>query len=529
MSPSVRTDNGTIIKWMVVLVLSLGLLWECFVSFHFGSTPHDPLLRLQHVAPIENKTRFRIRHIYHHNSGKSHRVHKRLDITDQFIARFDLDQPNISGLVNTDGNEDGEFDDPETLMPYFSRESPWVSEFDMSGYIGSIRRMAERDPDFVESYLAYARESGAEQVSKITLDWNDDRDILPNVTNNETIMNLALMSSNAYVRIPGEGDWKDVNKPWSVNKTDEEGSTGFGWMEDGVRGHVFTNEDSSIVILSIKGTSAQGLPGGGGESDTIEEDKINDNLLFSCCCARVSYMWTTVCDCYKSSYTCDEDCLEKELYREDRYYRAVLDVYRNVTNLYPDSAVWVTGHSLGAALAGLLGRTYGLPAVTFEAPGDLLATKRLHLPQPPSLPSYLEHIWHFGHTADPIFMGTCNGASSSCSVAGYAMETQCHSGKVCIYDVVNDYGWHVNLVNHRIHTVIDSVLTAYNKTASCEIPLPCHDCYNWNFITRDRHKGRDGDDKNKPKEPKKPQKCLRRSWYGRCLEWGDDDSDDVST
>jgi putative lipase involved disintegration of autophagic bodies len=43
-----------------------------------------------------------------------------------------------------------------------------------------------------------------------------------------------------------------------------------------------------------------------------------------------------------------------------------------------------TGHSLGGALASLLGVTFGAPVVAFEAPGEKLASKRLHLPIPVS-------------------------------------------------------------------------------------------------------------------------------------------------
>lgn len=59
---------------------------------------------------------------------------------------------------------------------------------------------------------------------------------------------------------------------------------------------------------------------------------------------------------------------------------------------------------MGGALASLVGQTYGIPTVTFEAPGDQMAARRLHLPGRPAakLP-----IWHFGHTADPIFIGAC--------------------------------------------------------------------------------------------------------------------------
>ena len=53
--------------------------------------------------------------------------------------------------------------------------------------------------------------------------------------------------------------------------------------------------------------------------------------------------------------------------------------------MYPDSNIWIIGHSLGGALASLLGATYGAPVVTFESPGESMAASRLHLPSPVSL------------------------------------------------------------------------------------------------------------------------------------------------
>lgn len=86
------------------------------------------------------------------------------------------------------------------------------------------------------------------------------------------------------------------------------------------------------------------------------------------------------------------------------YYDHALEIYKDVEDQFPDSAIWLTGHSLGGALASMVGQTFGVPTVTFESPGDQLASKRLHLPHSPgiNLP-----IWHFGHTADPIFVGVC--------------------------------------------------------------------------------------------------------------------------
>lgn len=80
------------------------------------------------------------------------------------------------------------------------------------------------------------------------------------------------------------------------------------------------------------------------------------------------------------------------------------ELYKHIYNTYKGSTIWITGHSLGGALASLVGQTFGVPTVTFEIPGDRLASTRLHLPHAPGGRS---PVWHFGHTADPIFVGVC--------------------------------------------------------------------------------------------------------------------------
>jgi putative lipase involved disintegration of autophagic bodies len=42
-------------------------------------------------------------------------------------------------------------------------------------------------------------------------------------------------------------------------------------------------------------------------------------------------------------------------------------------------------------------------------------------------------IYHYGNAGDPVFMGRCNGISSSCQFAGYSMESKCHTGRTCTY------------------------------------------------------------------------------------------------
>jgi lipase ATG15 len=341
----------------------------------------------------------------------------------------------------------------------------------------TIQRLADRSDATIDGLLDAGRDKGSPVVLDASA-WTVDELPGPNITDKESVLGLARIAANAYVLDDDDPEWFPVGG--SFNYTDD-----FGWDNDGLRGHIFADQTNMTVIVGIKGTSPAVFDG----SETTTNDKINDNLFFSCCCGQGGqYMWKQVCDCQTSAYKCNSTCVAQALKEKNRYYYAAQEIYRNVTEIYPDADIWLVGHSLGGSTASLVALTYGLPVVTFEAPGEAMAAARLGLPTPPGYQAGFHQQrdltggHHFGHTADPVFMGTCNTATSACSIAGYAMQSVCHTGKTCVYDTVADYGWRVGVGNHRIRVVLKDVLSTYDQPARCEAYVNCTDCFNWEYF-----------------------------------------------
>ena len=337
-----------------------------------------------------------------------------------------------------------------------------------------IQRLADRRPSVVDPMVAQSRQRGFVSVLSPSA-WTIDDVPGPDIKDKETVLSLAYMTADAYVQNPDMPDWEDVGGPF--NK-----SADFGWESDGLRGHVWADETNSTIVIGLKGTSPAVFDGDG----TTTNDKVNDNLFFSCCCAQQGpWTWHQVCDCATGTYTCNNTCVVQALRDENRYYQAGRELYANVTELYPNSQVWLAGHSLGGAVSSMIGLTYGVPVVTFEAVPEALPASRLGLPVPhgsdPSAPQTREYTgaFHFGHTADPVYIGTCNGATASCSFGGYAMESACHTGRECVYDTVGDKGWRVGIGTHKIRSVIHDVILKYETVPECKFTPECRDCGNW--------------------------------------------------
>ncbi|KAL9530083.1 putative lipase [Sphaerulina musiva] len=393
---------------------------------------------------------FKLRHIYHHGTHKYPDLHRYTDIEPEAKLRVT-------------------YDDGRTI-----EDAP--NELRAQAVTTNIQRLVARNKTDIDDLLAESAWYGRAADLPASA-WTSDEIAGPNISDKSTVITFAKMAANAYVQTRLDGAWLPVKG--GFNYTDD-----FGWQTDGLRGHIFADESNSTVVIGLKGTSPAIFDG----ADTTGNDKLNDNLFGSCCCGQGGqYLWKQVCDCMTGTYQCNSTCLVKSLQTKSHYYWAVRDLYHNVTERYPNSDVWLSGHSLGGVVSSLLGLTYGLPTMTFEAFPDAMAASRLGLPTPPGyqIGSHQSRsdvqLHHFGHTADPIYMGTCNAASSFCTIAGYAFQGVCHTGKTCTYDTVGDLGWRVGIGTHKIVNVIKDVLEKYDTVPTCEADEECVDCYNWKF------------------------------------------------
>ncbi|KAF9991154.1 putative lipase atg15 [Mortierella antarctica] len=270
---------------------------------------------------------------------------------------------------------------------------------------------------------------GEDDVEKntIPLPWKR----VPNAKDHGTVVSMVRMALDCYVDPKRQG-WVDIGDKWDVD-------TELGWLETGLRGYIFVSEDQKTVVLGIKGTSLKLFGTGGGP--TGNNDKLNK----------------------------------------------VIEAARE---LYPKADIWLTGHSLGGSVASMLGITKGYPTFTFQTPGDARYAKRVGLVKQNLSGRDLKKmpVWQFGHTADPVFMGTCNGPTSSCYSAGYALETKCHLGRTCIYDTMTELGWRQNIQAHTIFTFIGVVENWPNMTQGREVvpgclpQINCEDCTQWEYV-----------------------------------------------
>ncbi|TPX62793.1 hypothetical protein SpCBS45565_g06930 [Spizellomyces sp. 'palustris'] len=314
---------------------------------------------------------------------------------------------------------------------------------------------------------------------------------IPDHTDPETVLSLGLMTHDAYLE-PDDKGWVDI-PGW--NQT-------VRWKGEGksLASYVFLDEDEEVLVIVLKGTTLA-TPVGGGPSSN--EDKYNDNIMFSCCCAKAGWGWKPICDCPTGKNECDMKCLIQNSNFDGSYYNLAQTMYLAVREWFPSRvSIWLAGHSLGGALASLIALTNDLPAFAYEAPGDLTYALRLGLlpslppDQKPDYTDFLKTlpIYHFGNTGDPIYLGQCNGPTSSCWWFDYALETKCHTGYECVYDInsppplllLQDQPTTAQLSvrYHTIDFVIKTFLEKSKTVPECKVVDNClaEECQAWKYI-----------------------------------------------
>ena len=183
--------------------------------------PFDPPLSPENPTTAPREHVFSLRHVFHHGTYIYPKLHRRLDVN-----------PEQALLRNNDENNEQR---PSGLRV---RSGPT-----------NIQRLSDRKVDTVLPLLTAARLQGRPPVLSPSA-WTTDEVLGPNITDRETIISLALMSANAYDPVPGEGGWEDVKHGYNY-------SDSFGWAEDGLRGHIFADENNSTIVIAIKGTSGR--------------------------------------------------------------------------------------------------------------------------------------------------------------------------------------------------------------------------------------------------------------------------------
>ncbi|KAF9158885.1 putative lipase atg15 [Actinomortierella ambigua] len=429
--------------------------------------------------PTRYRQTFQLAHVFAHGApgSKYHRVFRHLAVDAR--VRQEMAHARTAWIRQQEMEMAKTYRGPQDITGPRPLQRLWDTPTDNNGWEYGVQAVVV-DPASIDP----TTNATITPMSKLAMfPWPWPR--MPDVKDHETVKSLARMALDCYVD-PARQGWVDIGDPWDVGMD-------IGWMETGLRGYVFESEDKETVIVGIKGTSLKLFGTGGGP--TGNNDKMNDNKMFSCCCGKVDRTWWSVCGCYKGGNQCDQQCLVDDLTKDrdstESYVGVGLRVMDAIQRTFPKAKnIWLTGHSLGGSVASMLGITRDLPVVAFQAPGDRLYGERTQLVKPGLTPSQLAKypVWHIGPTADPIYMGTCNGPTSTCYTAGYAMESRCHLGKVCRYDTVGELGWHQGIQHHTILAFIDVVdkwqnLTKGRETVPpCEAQGECEDCTQWEYV-----------------------------------------------
>ena len=294
----------------------------------------------------------------------------------------------------------------------------------------------------------------------------------------ELVYNLAILANNVYF----SSYW--INNP-NYNVTD------ISLDNNTVKSFYFKNlNDDFPPVISFKGTSTIfGLQENGyinysiydydknnlHQYSTYYSDKFNDNLYFSCCFYKQSSIFNSSdCDCKEKEKEkmCCKKCYKDSLQFNLNYIKIASNIINNIKDDIDFNNIVFTGHSLGGTIATLMGILYNKTAISFQSPGNQYYLDLIGL-------TAHDNIYHFGHNADPLFLGNCG---KTCSTFGYHVYTKCHSGYTCSYDAKEKLNYTESILNHRIDTIIKNIIPHWrNDFPHCVKNTECSDCESWTF------------------------------------------------
>lgn len=124
--------------------------------------------------------------------------------------RFQL--RHLHGLTN---NSRVVFSDVPTSPKYLSVYGSVTEELSRPA---KTRRLNVSRPTSREAYVRARDRSRlyGEKAELNTLQWDEDEVVGPDVTNRETLLLLAKMTSNSYYNTPGQAGWYELNEGWNV-------------------------------------------------------------------------------------------------------------------------------------------------------------------------------------------------------------------------------------------------------------------------------------------------------------------------
>ena len=313
------------------------------------------------------------------------------------------------------------------------------------------------------------------------------------------IYSLSLFAKNVYTSEP-ENLFGGIHQDISIG-------------DDNLRVYVYSNIDNSSYVIAIKGTSTilsltseinnvehQDI----NLSSSVYNDRFNDNLYFSCCFYKESNMYNSTSCSNESSLLfqkqnnkynklnrsyyldkkCNKSCYEHSLTYENNYLNIatkIMEKFLKFIKKDTKTQIVITGHSLGGAIATMLGLIYDKPVVTFETPGEKHYIELINLNNQLISNKNIDNIHHVGHNADPIYTGKCNGFTSICNIGGYKIDTKCHIGKTYEYDSIGKLGISESIFTHKITYVIDNIITKFNSSLPELKRELCEDCESWIF------------------------------------------------